>query len=347
MSGKSPKKILVLRFSSIGDIVLTFPVVAALKAAYPDCQIDYVTKPAFRHLLEACPGLSHIFTLESSIRQLRKDINFQSYDAVLDLHNNLRTLLLTAFSGVKVYKYPKNNWNKWLLTRFKIKQERRQHVVERYLSTLKQAFGLEVLAPENPYEIPESEQFSIQDATGFTPRKYVAFAIGAQFATKRLPTDLMIKLLQKMEHPLVLLGGKEDQQTANEIVAELGGQKVISMVGQLNIHGSAWLVKNAAALLTHDTGLMHIGACFEVPHRPSIGQVSFFSTRVSSLLQSPVLENRRSVTRGEGCCIKDEQFGYIELLRTSGRKTELAVQAHSPLGTAGRQALCTPAESSR
>jgi heptosyltransferase-2 len=265
MSGKSPKKILVLRFSSIGDIVLTFPVVAALKAAYPDCQIDYVTKPAFRHLLEACPGLSHIFTLESSIRQLRKDINFQSYDAVLDLHNNLRTLLLTAFSGVKVYKYPKNNWNKWLLTRFKIKQERRQHVVERYLSTLKQAFGLEVLAPENPYEIPESEQFSIQDATGFTPRKYVAFAIGAQFATKRLPTDLMIKLFQKMDHPLVLLGGKEDQQTANEIVAELGGQKVISMVGQLNIHGSAWLVKNAAALLTHDTGLMHIGACFEVP----------------------------------------------------------------------------------
>jgi len=265
MSGKSPKKILVLRFSSIGDIVLTFPVVAALKAAYPDCQIDYVTKPAFRHLLEACPGLSHIFTLESSIRQLRKDINFQSYDAVLDLHNNLRTLLLTAFSGVKVYKYPKNNWNKWLLTRFKIKQERRQHVVERYLSTLKQAFGLEVLAPENPYEIPESEQFSIQDATGFTPRKYVAFAIGAQFATKRLPTDLMIKLLQKMEHPLVLLGGKEDQHTANEIVAALGGQKVVSMVGQLNIHGSAWLVKNAAALLTHDTGLMHIGACFEVP----------------------------------------------------------------------------------
>lgn len=265
MSGKSPKKILVLRFSSIGDIVLTFPVVAALKAAYPDCQIDYVTKPAFRHLLEACTGLSHIFTLEGSIRELRKDINFQSYDTVLDLHNNLRTLLLTAFSGAKVYKYPKNNWNKWLLTRFKIKQERRQHVVERYLSTLKQAFGLEVLAPENPYDIPESEQFSIQDATGFAPAKYVTFAIGAQFATKRLPTDLMIKLLQKMEHPLVLLGGKEDQQTANEIVAALGGQKVVSMVGQLNIHGSAWLVKNAAALLTHDTGLMHIGACFEVP----------------------------------------------------------------------------------
>jgi heptosyltransferase-2 len=265
MSGKSPKKILVLRFSSIGDIVLTFPVVAAIKAAYPSCQIDYVTKPAFRHLLEACPGLSHIFTLKGSIRQLRKDINFQSYDAVLDLHNNLRTLLLTAFSGVKVYKYPKNNWNKWLLTRFKIKQERRQHVVERYLSTLKQAFSLEVLAPENPYDIPESEQFSIQDATGFAPAKYVTFAIGAQFATKRLPTDLMIKLLQKMEHPLVLLGGKEDQQTANQIVAALGGQKVVSMVGQLNIHGSAWLVKNAAALLTHDTGLMHIGACFEVP----------------------------------------------------------------------------------
>ncbi len=326
MLGKAPKKILVLRFSSIGDIVLTFPVVAALKSAYPDCQIDYVTKPAFRHLLEACQGLRHIFTLEGSIRQLRKDINFQTYDAVFDLHNNLRTHLLTAFSGAKVYKYPKNNWNKWLLTRFKIMPDKRQHVVDRYLSTLKQAFGLEVLAPENPYAIPESEQFSIQDTTGFAPRKYVAFAIGAQFDTKRLPTDLMIKLLQKMELPVVLLGSKEDQPTAQEIVVALGGEKVISMVGQLNIHGSAWLVKNAAALLTHDTGLMHIGACFEVPihfiwrntvkdvemypFRPE--QENCFQYEVENLKCRPCSKiGFQNCPKGHFACMRQQDLDYI------------------------------------
>lgn len=265
MSGKSPKKILVLRFSSIGDIVLTFPVVAAIKAAYPSCQIDYATKPAFRSLLAACAGLNNIYTLEGSIRQLKQQIDFQAYDAVIDLHHNLRTRLLTFLSGATVYRYPKNNWRKWLLTSFKVKPSKPEHVVDRYLSTLQQAFGLEILAPTNQYLIPANDQFSIQEETGLEPHKYVAFAIGAQFATKRLPTDLMIELLQKIPYPIVLLGGKEDQETAQKIKTALQDQKIVSMVGQLSIHGSAWLVKNAAALLTHDTGLMHIGACFEVP----------------------------------------------------------------------------------
>ena len=194
------------------------------------------------------------------------------------------------------------------------------------MSTLKQAFGLEVLTPENPYDIPQSAQFSIQDATGFPPGKYIAFAIGAQFATKRLPADLMIKLLQKVAHPVLLLGGKEDQPTANEIVVALGGEKVVSMVGQLNIHGSAWLVKNAAALLTHDTGLMHIGACFEVPihliwgntvkdfgmypFRPE--QENSFQYEVEKLKCRPCSKiGFQNCPKGHFACMRQQDLDYI------------------------------------
>ncbi len=265
MSLRPPQKILILRFSSIGDIVLTFPVVRALKVAFPACQIDYVTKKNFKSLLAACQGLENIFVLEQSLLDLKKQIDFKEYDAVLDLHHNLRTLLLTAFTGAKVYRFPKNNWQKWLLTRFKMKPKRRIHVVERYLKTLNTAFGLEIKAPQGNYDVPVQDQFLIEQEIGFKPKEFLAFAIGAQFATKRLPTDLMIDLIKKVQAPVVLLGGKEDASVAQEIQSALPEQQIISMAGKLSIHASAWLVQNAAALLTHDTGLMHIGASFDLP----------------------------------------------------------------------------------
>jgi len=92
-----------------------------------------------------------------------------------------------------------------------------------------------------------------------------ALAIGAQFATKRLPTDLLIELVDKLTFPVLLLGGPEDVEVAEKIVAETIKTNVYSTVGKCAIHESAWLVKNASALVTHDTGLMHIGASFDIP----------------------------------------------------------------------------------
>lgn len=265
MSIRAPKKILILRFSSIGDIVLTFPVVQALKETFPDCQIDYVTKKSYVSLLDACVGLHQVFALERGLRELKQQIDFRSYDAVLDLHHNLRTQLLTSFTGAKTYRFPKNNWQKWLLTRWKIQPKDPVHVVDRYLKTLQAAFGLEIMAPKSNYLVPVQDQFSIEDRMGIRPQQYIAVAIGAQYATKRLPTDLLIELIKKVHAPIVLLGGKEDEVAAQHIMTALAEKKIVSMVGQLSIHASAWVVKNAAALLTHDTGLMHIGAAFEVP----------------------------------------------------------------------------------
>lgn len=266
MRGTAPQKILIVRFSSIGDIVLTFPVVAAIKSCFPSCQIDYVTKKQFASLLEACPGLNQTFLYTDSLSQLRQALDFKQYDAVFDLHHNLRTRLLLFACGVPVFRFPKNNVQKWLLTKFKVRPKRRTHVVERYLQPLKRIVQDWVpLHSTIPYAIPKSAQFDIEKRFSVKPKTYIAIAIGAQFATKRMPADLLSKLINQLNSPVLLLGGKEDVETAQLILKNSDQNRVFSAVGQTNIQESAWLVKNAKALLTHDTGLMHIGASFDVP----------------------------------------------------------------------------------
>jgi ADP-heptose:LPS heptosyltransferase len=265
MSVKAPQKILIIRFSSIGDIVLTFPVVKALKLTFPNCKIDFVTKKGFVGLLQACPEIDHIFALDQSLSNLRKEIPFAQYDAVIDLHHNLRSRLLTIFHLGKVYRFPKDNLRKWLLTSFKIKPKHSKHVVDRYLEPVRRAFQADFIGVQNAYQVPKDAQIDILEKTGFQPGQYVAVAIGAQFATKRMPTEILISLLQKINGPILLLGGKEDIEVAQKIMKALPNVSIQSQVGKCSIHESAWLVQNAAQLLTHDTGLMHIGACFQMP----------------------------------------------------------------------------------
>jgi len=266
MRGAAPQKILIVRLSSIGDIVLTFPVVAAIKSYFPGCQIDYVTKKQFATLLEACPGINQAFFFDQSLAKLRQQLDFKHYDAVFDLHHNLRTRLLLFACTAPVYRFPKNNIQKWLLTKFKVRPKQRKHVVERYLAPL-QAFvhNWKPLNAALQYKIPIIAQFDIEKRFSVKPKTYIAIAIGAQFATKRMPTDLLIQLIGQMRQPIVLLGGKEDLQTAELIIENCRQNELVSAVGATNIHESAWLVQNAKALLTHDTGLMHIGASFELP----------------------------------------------------------------------------------
>ncbi len=266
MRNAVPQKILIVRFSSIGDIVLTFSVVSTIKSLFPHCQIDFVTKKQFAALLQACPELDRVFLLNDSLSELRKQIDFKEYDAVLDLHHNLRTRLLLLGSSAPVYRFPKNNIEKWLLTTFKVFPKKRIHVVERYLQPLHRLLAdFHPFHAASQYYIPQDAHFDIASRFDVAPQTYIAIAIGAQFATKRLPTDLLIELIEQLKHPVVILGGKEDLQTVDLILKSCQQTKVVSAVGAASIHESAWLAKNAKALLTHDTGLMHIAATFEVP----------------------------------------------------------------------------------
>lgn len=257
-----PLKVLVIRFSSIGDIVLTTPVVRCLKTQRPDIELHYVTKASYRFLIADNPYIDKIHVLEESLWGLIGKLRQEKFDVVIDLHNNLRTLQLKTALGVESYSFNKLNWEKWLFVNLKVKAMPNVHIVDRYLDAVRKLGvvnddqGLDYFIPYK--DIIEPDWLPITHQNG-----YVAYAIGGQHETKKLPLERMIELCQKINYPIVLLGGKEDTENGEAIERALGKQRVYNACGKCNFNQSASLVQQSKLVFSHDTGLMHVAAAFK------------------------------------------------------------------------------------
>jgi ADP-heptose:LPS heptosyltransferase len=255
------KKILIIRFSSIGDIILTTPVLRCLKTQLPETEIHYLTKKAFKGILEHNPYLSKIHTIEKEVKEIAEELRKENFDEVIDLHNNLRTLQTKLLLGKKASTFRKLNFQKWLLVQFKINHMPQLHVVDRYMETVKH-LGIKNDEQGLDYYIPPTDEVALQTLPITHQQGYIGFVIGAKHFTKQLPTEKIISICKKINQPLILLGGKEDKDRG-EVIASALGEQVVNACGSYNLHQSASLVKQATRIISHDTGLMHIAAAFK------------------------------------------------------------------------------------
>ncbi|MDB4835250.1 glycosyltransferase family 9 protein [Cyclobacteriaceae bacterium] len=272
------KKILVVRFSSIGDIVLTTPVVRCLKNQLDNAQIHYVTKPGFRGVLEENPYIDKVHILTESLGELITELKAEKFDYVIDLHSNLRSLVIKKRLGVKSYTFDKLNFKKYLLVNFKINRMPNIHIVDRYMATIEK---LGVHNDNKGLDYFYNQKDEVEQGwlpTPFYEAGFSAFAIGGQHATKRLPIDKLLELCAKINGPIVLLGGPEDVEVAQQVEQFFAPGKNVSAdlteglnkrtvifngVGKFNLNQSASIVKQAQRVFTHDTGVMHIAAAFQ------------------------------------------------------------------------------------
>ena len=252
-------KILVIRFSSIGDIVLTTPVLRCLKKQMEgEVEIHYLTKKQYKNIIEHNPNVSKVYSIEKSTHEVVEQLKSELYDYVVDLHKNLRSKRVIKNLKCINFSFEKLNYQKWLMTTFKVDKLPRVHIVERYLNAVK-PLGIENDGKGLEYYILEKDKVGIASLPQTHHNGFIAFAIGAQHATKRLPVHKMIALCKQLKFPLVLLGGKEDEETGTTIQKEVG-DKVFNACGKYNLNQSASLLDQSKVLITHDTGLMHIGA---------------------------------------------------------------------------------------
>jgi len=272
-------KILVIRFSSIGDIVLTTPVVRVLKTQLENAEIHYATKIQFRSIFEENPYIDKMHYLEKDLRAFIRELRNEKFDFIVDLHNNLRTRIIKAALRTKSSSFDKLNIEKWLIVNFKINKLPNVHIVDRYLETVK-SFDIKNDSLGLDYFIPEKDVVPMEWLPETHRNGYVAYAIGAQHDTKKLPVERMIELCDKINRPIVLLGGKEDAAVGDQINAffqkssgsseyedglkELNKRTLIyNSCGKYNLNQSASLIKQARYVFSHDTGLMHIAAAFK------------------------------------------------------------------------------------
>jgi ADP-heptose:LPS heptosyltransferase len=255
-------KILVIRFSSMGDIIYTSPVVRCLKTQLPDAEVHFLTKPAFRYIYDGNPYVDKLLLLKSTLAETIAEIKAEKYDYIVDLHNNLRTSFIKFRTGIKSSTYKKQPIRKWLGLKFRLKLVERIHLVERYMKAVK-PLGVKNDGKPIDYYIkskhdlakllPESHQ-----------RGYIAFVIGATHFTKRMPNDKIIEICRMISHPIVLLGGNDVKANGTEI-ANAVGSNIFNACGITSLDESVFLVSKANRVLGFDTGLTHIAEAFDVP----------------------------------------------------------------------------------
>ncbi len=273
------KKVLILRFSSIGDIVLTSPVPRCIKTQFPEIEVHYCTKKQFASLVEHNPYIDRVHLLDTGLSPLIRELKKEKFDFVIDLHNNLRTKRIKLALNRPTASFDKLNYKKWLMVNLKINKLPNVHIVDRYLEAAaplgikNDNLGLDYFIPEK--DVVESDWLPEEFRRG-----YVAFVIGATYYTKKLPFEKMVELCDRIGRPVVLVGGKEDAETGEKLAAffqksersrdfeeklkELGKKTVVfNACGKFNLNQSASLIKNAAYVFTHDTGMMHVAAAFK------------------------------------------------------------------------------------
>lgn len=251
-------KILIIRFSSIGDIVLTTPVIRCLKRQVDGVEVHYLTKKTFNSILANNPYLDKIHLLNDKLSETIGELKAEKFDYIIDLHNNLRTSLIKLRLNVKTKSFNKLNFKKFLLVNFKINSLPPIHIVDRYLETVS---FLGVKNDGSGLDYFFNHEYDLANLLPSSQQQYIGLVIGAQHATKRLPVYKLIEICKDLNQPVLLLGGKDDAERGEEILQKSGGF-VFNGCGKFTLDESAFLVKNAQQIITHDTGLMHIAAAF-------------------------------------------------------------------------------------
>jgi heptosyltransferase-2 len=266
-----PSKILFIRLSSLGDIVLTAPVVAAARARYPEARIDFCTKSEYVQLVRQIPGLDRIIEVQKEVmNEARGAIASNEYDTIIDLQNNLRSHKLTRGSK-HISRVHKRGVRRWLIVKTKRNWMRGQpDAIGRYF----EAAG-KLLEIGDDGSAP-----AILDLQAGNDR--VAICPGSKHWNKQWPVDYYIELatwLTERGHQVELFGSKEDAITCGRIAAAV--PDVIDHSGKLSLSELPAALAECSFAITNDSGLMHLASAVNVP------TLSFFGPTVKAFGFAP------------------------------------------------------------
>lgn len=256
-------KFLVIRFSSIGDIVLTTAAIRCLKTQVAGAEVHFLSKRKFKAVTEANPYIDRFHYLDDDLDTLIRELKAEDFDTVIDLHKNFRSYRIRRALGKPVLAYRKLSPEKFLLTKFHIDRMPKRHISERCLDALA-PLGVKDDGKGLDQFLPSGSWLDLQTLPLFVRAGYTAMVIGASYHTKKLPVERLIALVRMLDHPVVLVGGKEDAEVGKAVEAAHPG-KAFNACGLFDLHGSSMLVRDARAVISHDTGLQYIACAFQRP----------------------------------------------------------------------------------
>ena len=305
-------KILVIRLSSIGDIVLTTPVIRCLKLQL-NAEVDFLTKKKYREILISNPNVSRVLVFEEISKG---ELLAHNYDYVIDLQNNFRSFMLRLFLPFKSYTFPKNNFKRLLLIYFGV-NSLNDHIVDRYFKTAK---TLNIYNDKMGIDYITSPVFNKEFDFN---QDYICWSLGASYENKKLSYSQMFNIISKLKTSVVLIGGIGEKEIAKKISSNISRKNIFDFCGELSVGESAYLMQNSKLNLTNDTGMMHIASAFNAPiisfwgcTRPELGFAPYLPKSSSVNLIAPNSDRpcskhgKRCKIRANGC-VKEIDEGII------------------------------------
>ena len=290
--------VLAVRFSSIGDVLLTTPLFRAIRHRHPAAQITVLTKQAYVPLLSHNPQVLRVLGLEpgGSLTRVAAELRAGQFTHRLDLHDSVRSRMLRALVPGSWGTYPKHRVARALLIHAKRNRYRdRRPVAERYFSA---AEDLDVVPDGAPPEFglgKEAEREAgewLATATLGQGRPLLAAAPGAAHATKRWPVEhwrTLIRRLVDQGLDVVIVGGPDDASLGAEL-SHCSRGRVVNAAGRLGLQGTGALLRRSALLVSGDTGVMHMATAVGTPvvalFGPTVEAFGFFPyTRRASVVE--------------------------------------------------------------
>lgn len=251
------KKILIIRLSSLGDILLTTPFIRSIKNQFPEIKIDFILRKEYSDALKLNPYLNKVFTysrIEKDNLQTFEEIKKSGYDLVIDLQNNLRSKKIISLIKSQSVSFSKNGLHKFLLVNFKInKLKDAPQIPIRYAKTILNfkldEKGIDLIIDRKSADISSDKNNLI----GFCP--------GARHFTKRWPKEYFIelgKLFSKKGYQVVLFGGRSDKGLCKGLAAEI--PTAIDLSNDDNLLQTFADMKLCRAIICNDSGLMHVAS---------------------------------------------------------------------------------------
>ncbi|NOY39926.1 MAG: glycosyltransferase family 9 protein [Nitrospirae bacterium] len=278
-SSRRFRKILIVKPSSLGDIIHALPLLNAVKAALPDSEVHWVVAKGFEGVLQGHPMIKRLWVIHkenwkrpsrfistvSELGNLFRGLRLERYDLVIDLQGLLRSGLITALSGASLrVGFSDARELSPFFYNLKVRGGTGIHAVERYLK-LASLIGIGTEGVDFP--LPP-----IQD-TSQLEGPYYAVVPGARWSTKRWPVEYFIEVIRALPTTAVIVGSREDIDIAATIALNTEGHSV-NMAGKTDLKRLFSIIKDASFMISNDSGPMHIGAALSVPVYAMFGPTS-------------------------------------------------------------------------
>jgi len=257
------------------------------------CELHFVTKEKYSSLLTSNPYLDKVWSFKKDISEIQKNLGFEKFDLLVDLHKNLRSYRLALSLGIKTIRYEKLNVDKFLHIKLGLNRLTGKHIIDRYLESISQlgvkddGLGMDAFYSSNVDEL--KKKFDLQ-------KEFCTIVLGANYQTKRVPINLTnVLVANRSQTQFVLIGGKDVEEAGVKISADK--DNVVNLCGKLSLDQSTAIIDLSNLVISGDTGMMHIAAALKKPiisiwgsTHPLLGMYPYYGKKEKDLNISLVNE---------------------------------------------------------